>query len=99
MTKYTRVSDEVLRANGYDPQLISDDECDGPHVAIRCMGNCPHCGRDGVTYWTVLDLSTGVGGSQDWYGDNGQCEAEETASMLNSAWLAGYQAREDQIPL
>lgn len=97
--KYERASDEELRENGYDPKCIdsSDDiddpEREGPYAVYRdAEALCPCCSGQ-TEGWTVVNLMTATGVGQDWFGDNGMCEAEEHADALNHAWLAGYESR------
>lgn len=97
---FKRASDEVLRAAGFDPRWILADDIDtdasrGPYRVYReNHAVCPCCGSSDTTAFTVINLATAMGGSQDWYGDNGEVEADETANALNVAWIEGYLTRD-----
>lgn len=92
--KFAPASDEELREAGYDPDWIfspGDDE-EGPFRVYRDNGGvCGHCGGTTPSFM-VLNLETAMGGSTEWHGENGEIEAQETAGILNQAWLSGYQS-------
>lgn len=94
-----RLSDEELRENGYDPtwiDVIDDPDCEhqGPY-AVYCdfKAQCPRCEHT-TRGWTILNIVTGTGIGSDWFGDNGQCEAEAECNKLNRAWAEGYASFE-----
>lgn len=90
--RYSLLSDQELTDAGWNPTLFSDaDPNDGPYRAARFPGNCPCCGS-GVSGWSVVNIETGVGSSQEYYSDNAQTDAEEEAGKLNYTWLRGYNA-------
>lgn len=88
---FNRASDDELTEAGFDPKWVAElgDDIDGPYVPYRFFnGNCPCCGaKEGG--WTVLNIQTATSHSQEFYGDNAECEADEIASMLNRAWKDG----------
>lgn len=90
---YQRASDEALREAGWDPHFIAKrDPDEGPYFAARIFDvDCPCCSGK-TSAWTVLNVQTATGIGRDWFGDNGECDAEEHASMLNGAWREGVGA-------
>ena len=87
---YRRASDEELKEEGYDPSWIMErDPEEGPYHVVRVFDEtCPCCGW-ATSAHTVLNVATATGIGQNWFGDNGECDAEEHASALNAAWRAG----------
>lgn len=90
---WTRLSDDELRENGWDPKWVEiDTEAQGPYATVRIPDSpCPCCGAPHLA-WSVLDLSTGTGISERWGAEDGGCEAQEKASELNYAWSLGFKA-------
>lgn len=87
---FQRASDEELKDAGFDPSWISLlNDLEVPYAAYHFFnGVCPHCGSQ-ESGWGVVNIQTATGHSQEWYGDNAECDAEETAAMLNGAWKEG----------
>jgi hypothetical protein len=93
VAKYQRVSDADFRENGWDPaQFVEDEDQEGPFAVARLNNAICGCCGGGTTGYTVVNLSTAVGFSQDWTGGNGEVAAQEHAQFLNAAWLQGYSS-------
>jgi hypothetical protein len=93
VAKYQRVSDADFRENGWDPaQFVEDEDQEGPFAVARLNNAICMCCGGGTTGYTVVNLSTAVGFSQDWTGDNGEVATQEHAQFLNAAWLQGYSS-------
>lgn len=89
---YQRASNEELRENGFDPEWIAENpDREGPYAAIGIKTTCPCCYGD-ARGWTVVNLATATGISQDWTHDEAQIEALEKENELNGTWTEGYQA-------
>jgi len=92
--KFQRASDDELRECGWDPAQIDahDDGEEGPFVVARISNAvCGQCGHATVA-WTVVNLATATGISEEWTHGDAECDADEKASELNAAWLAGYES-------
>jgi hypothetical protein len=93
VAKYQRISDADFRESGWDPaQFVEDEDQEGPFAVARLNNATCGCCGGGTTGYTVVNLSTAVGFSQDWTGDNGEVDAQEHAQFLNGAWLQGYSS-------
>jgi hypothetical protein len=94
-----RASDDLFREHGYDPQWIQeDDEREGPYAAIRVFNEaCPCCGGT-ASGWTVINLITAVGAGSARFGDDAECDAQEQAFALNTAWIQGRAYQLERAP-
>lgn len=64
-----------------------------PYIAFKETDACARCGEG--ESWTVKgpdDVCIG----QSWEGDEAECNAEETAQMLNAAFEAGQRSGYDE---
>lgn len=77
------------------PKLEDEPECaycrEGPdaYVAFKETDSCLRCGEG--ESWTVKGPD-GICIGQSWEGDEAECNAEETAQMLNAAFQAGKRS-------
>jgi hypothetical protein len=93
VTKFIRASREQLMAAGWDStHVLANDAQEGPYAIVKDFDGVCQCCNSRAPQWTVLNIATAVGISETWGGANGESEADETASMLNAAWLEGYAA-------
>jgi hypothetical protein len=77
------------------PKKLDEDECSrcrevpDAYTAFKETDACARC-HEGES-WTVKGPD-GVCIGQSWEGDDAECNAEETAQMLNAAFEAGKRS-------
>lgn len=92
---FQRVSDVSLWRAGFNPTWIKQSESEGPYASYRFFnGTCPCC-EGKASGWTVVNLETAKGHSTEWFHAEAEAEteADELASLLNSAWINGRTSR------
>ncbi len=91
--KFTRVSDDQLRAAGWlSSDIVSDYDSEGPYVVMReTDAICRGC-RGITTGYTVFNLATASGVSTPRTHADAEAEATEEANKLNHVWLEGFAA-------
>lgn len=88
--KFKRVSDDILRDAGWEPEwIVQDEDEEGPFAVCRIKTLCRCCGHE-TSGWTVLDLASATGSGPEWSDDNGEVNATEHAAMLNNVWVQGH---------